>query len=96
MPDNTYIVIGANGDSIFRRLMTAMSREDLANDARLAQNDGRSRHVHEIDAANFGLDKTPRFARRDSHAGTGGGTRRADLFGGRNGAGRPLSRARRL
>jgi crotonobetainyl-CoA:carnitine CoA-transferase CaiB-like acyl-CoA transferase len=31
--------------------MTAMGREDLANDARLAQNDGRSRHVDEIDAA---------------------------------------------
>jgi crotonobetainyl-CoA:carnitine CoA-transferase CaiB-like acyl-CoA transferase len=49
--DGAYIVIGANSDSIFRRLMTAMGREDLANDARLAQNDGRSRHVDEIDAA---------------------------------------------
>jgi formyl-CoA transferase len=49
--DGAYIVIGANGDSIFRRLMSAMGREDLANDARLAQNDGRSRHVDEIDAA---------------------------------------------
>ncbi|HEY6128836.1 MAG TPA: CaiB/BaiF CoA-transferase family protein [Candidatus Acidoferrum sp.] len=49
--DGAYIVIGANGDSIFRRFMSAISRDDLANDARLAQNDGRSRHVHEIDAA---------------------------------------------
>jgi formyl-CoA transferase len=49
--DGAYIVIGANGDSIFRRLMSAMGREDLAGDARLAQNDGRSRHVDEIDAA---------------------------------------------
>src|SRR5258707_3449292 len=49
--DGAYIVIGANGDSIFRRLMAAMGREDLANDARLAQNDGRSRHVDEIDVA---------------------------------------------
>ena len=49
--DGAYIVIGANGDSIFRRLMSAMGREDLAEDARLAQNDGRSRHVDEIDAA---------------------------------------------
>jgi formyl-CoA transferase len=49
--DGAYIVIGANGDSIFRRLMTAMGREDLANDARLAQNDGRSRHVDEIEVA---------------------------------------------
>jgi formyl-CoA transferase len=49
--DGAYIVIGANGDSIFRRLMSAIGRDDLANDARLAQNDGRSRHVDEIDAA---------------------------------------------
>jgi crotonobetainyl-CoA:carnitine CoA-transferase CaiB-like acyl-CoA transferase len=49
--DGAYIVIGANGDSIFRRLMSAMGRDDLASDARLAQNDGRSRHVDEIDAA---------------------------------------------
>ena len=49
--DGAYIVIGANGDSIFRRLMLAMGREDLANDQRLTQNDGRSRHVDEIDAA---------------------------------------------
>jgi formyl-CoA transferase len=49
--DGAYIVIGANGDSIFRRLMSAIGREDLGNDPRLAQNDGRSRHVDEIDAA---------------------------------------------
>ncbi|HMH79067.1 MAG TPA: CaiB/BaiF CoA-transferase family protein, partial [Candidatus Acidoferrum sp.] len=49
--DDAYIVIGANGDSIFRRLMIAMDRDDLAKDARLAQNDGRSQHVKEIDDA---------------------------------------------
>jgi len=49
--DGAHIVIGANGDSIFRRLMAAMGRQDLGNDSRLAQNDGRSRHVDEIDAA---------------------------------------------
>jgi crotonobetainyl-CoA:carnitine CoA-transferase CaiB-like acyl-CoA transferase len=49
--DGAYIVIGANGDSIFRRLMIAMDRADLANDSRLAQNEGRSRHVDEIDLA---------------------------------------------
>jgi crotonobetainyl-CoA:carnitine CoA-transferase CaiB-like acyl-CoA transferase len=40
--DGAYIVIGGNSDSIFRRLMAAIGREDLANDPRLAQNDGRS------------------------------------------------------
>jgi len=49
--DGSYIVIGANGDSIFRRLMTAMGREDLGNDQRFLQNEGRSRHVDEIDEA---------------------------------------------
>ena len=49
--DGAYIVIGANGDSIFRRFMSAIGRDDLANDPRLAQNDGRSRHVEEIDDA---------------------------------------------
>ncbi|HVO57314.1 MAG TPA: CoA transferase [Dongiaceae bacterium] len=57
VPSGTYpcsdawIVIGANGDSIFRRLMRAIGRGDLAEDPRLAQNDGRSHHVDEIDAA---------------------------------------------
>jgi crotonobetainyl-CoA:carnitine CoA-transferase CaiB-like acyl-CoA transferase len=49
--DGAYIVIGANGDSIFRRFMSAIGRDDLANDPRLARNDGRSRYVDEIDAA---------------------------------------------
>jgi formyl-CoA transferase len=49
--DGTYIVIGANADSIFKRLMAAMGREDLGSDPRLAQNEGRSRHADEIDEA---------------------------------------------
>jgi len=49
--DGAYIVIGANGDSIFRRFMSAIGRDDLARDPRLAQNDGRSCHADEIDAA---------------------------------------------
>jgi formyl-CoA transferase len=49
--DGAYIVIGANGDSIFRRFMAAIAREDLARDARLASNEGRSKHIDEIDEA---------------------------------------------
>jgi len=49
--DGAYIVIGANGESIFRRFMTAIRREDLAGDERLASNEGRSKHVDEIDEA---------------------------------------------
>ncbi len=40
--DETYVLIAANGDSIFRRLCAAMGRGDLANDASLAHNDGRA------------------------------------------------------
>lgn len=49
--DGAYIVIGANGDSIFRRFMIAVGRADLAEDAKLATNEGRSKHIDEIDDA---------------------------------------------
>jgi formyl-CoA transferase len=58
VPSNTYpcadgkfIIVGGNGDSIFRRLMVAAGRADLATDPRLARNDGRVRHEREIDEA---------------------------------------------
>lgn len=49
--DNKYIVIGGNGDSIFKRLMNCTGREDLAVDERLASNAGRVAHEGEIDDA---------------------------------------------
>jgi len=49
--DGRFIVIGANGDSIFKRLMLAMSRPDLAEDPRLAENQGRVTHQQELDDA---------------------------------------------
>jgi crotonobetainyl-CoA:carnitine CoA-transferase CaiB-like acyl-CoA transferase len=49
--DGKFIIIGGNGDSIFKRLMAAAGRRDLADDPRLARNDGRVRHEGEIDAA---------------------------------------------
>ena len=39
--DGKYVVIGANADSIFKRMMNAIGRADLANDPALAHNDGR-------------------------------------------------------
>lgn len=58
VPSNTYttgdgenIVIAGNGDAIFKRLMLAMGRNDLANDAQLARNDGRVPRTQEIDEA---------------------------------------------
>ncbi|MCK9907299.1 CoA transferase, partial [Frankia sp. Cpl3] len=47
--DGKYIVIGANGDSIFKRLMGAIGRIDLAEDPRFADNKGRADHVAFID-----------------------------------------------
>lgn len=49
--DGDYVLIAGNGDSIFKRLMGVIGREDLANDPALAHNDGRSQQAEIIDAA---------------------------------------------
>ena len=58
VPSNTYlsrdgkhIVIGANGDSIFKRLMQLMGRPDLGDDPSLADNAGRVLRMTELDDA---------------------------------------------
>jgi len=48
--DGKYIVIGGNGDSIFQRLMVAAGQAQMAEDPRLANNQGRVEHEAEIDA----------------------------------------------
>jgi formyl-CoA transferase len=57
VPSNTYVtrdgqhvVIGANGDSIFKRLMKMIGREDLAVDPSLADNAGRAKRADELDS----------------------------------------------
>lgn len=56
-PSNAYrcadgqVVIGGNGDSIFKRLMTAIGRDDLGQDPLLSGNAGRAARVDELDAA---------------------------------------------
>lgn len=56
-PTNAYLckdgcaLIAGNGDSIFRRLMTTIGREDLGADSSLANNAGRVKRVEELDAA---------------------------------------------
>ena len=56
-PSNAYAcsdgfaLIAGNGDSIFKRLMSAIQRADLAADPQLAHNTGRVARVEEIDAA---------------------------------------------
>jgi formyl-CoA transferase len=46
--DGKHVIIGANGDAIFRRLMLAIGRTDLANDVTLASNAGRDARAAEI------------------------------------------------
>lgn len=49
--DGKYALIAGNGDSIYRRLMEMIGRQDLADDPALAQNDGRVQQVELIDTA---------------------------------------------
>jgi formyl-CoA transferase len=58
VPSNTYttadgenIVVAGNGDAIFKRLMRAIGRDDMADDPELAHNAGRVVRVAEIDGA---------------------------------------------
>lgn len=56
-PSNAYpcqdgwVLVAGNGDSIFKRLMQAIGRDDLASAPDLADNAGRVARVAEIDAA---------------------------------------------
>lgn len=47
--DGGYALVAGNGDSIFRRLMGVIGRQDLANDPALADNAGRVARVQELD-----------------------------------------------
>ena len=49
--DNKHVIIGGNGDSIFKRLMNAIGRPDMANDPELEANQGRVDNEKEVDAA---------------------------------------------
>lgn len=58
VPSNTYrcrddrhVVIGANSDGLYQKLMRAIGRPDLADDPRMTHNDGRARHAKELDGA---------------------------------------------
>lgn len=56
-PSNAYrcadawVLIAGNGDSIFRRLMKRIGRDDLADDPELGSNEGRVKRVEQIEAA---------------------------------------------
>jgi formyl-CoA transferase len=56
-PTNAYLckdgcaLIAGNGDSIFKRLLSTIGREDLGADPNLSSNAGRVKRVEELDAA---------------------------------------------
>jgi formyl-CoA transferase len=57
--DGKYVVIGANADSIFKRMMRAIGRPDLAEDPSLADNAGRVRaRTSSIASSANGLPRT--------------------------------------
>jgi len=65
VPSNTYptrdgkfVIIGANNDAIFKRMMSAIGRADLANDPALATNAGRVPRTAELDRAIADWTKT--------------------------------------
>ena len=49
--DGGYVLVAGNGDSIFKRLMGMIGRNDLASDPALENNDGRVARVAELDQA---------------------------------------------
>ena len=49
--DGGYALIAGNGDSIYKRLMRTIDRDDLGNDPSLKDNAGRVAHVEKIDHA---------------------------------------------
>lgn len=49
--EGAWVLVAGNGDGIFRRLMAAIERADLAADPALQSNTGRVARVAEIDAA---------------------------------------------
>jgi len=58
VPSNTYlckdgqhVIIGGNGDSIYKRLMRAAGRPDMADDPRFATNTDRVKHEALVDGA---------------------------------------------
>ena len=49
--DGAYVLIAGNGDSIFKRLMKTIGRQDLGEEPALAHNEGRVKESKKIDQA---------------------------------------------
>ncbi|HLR67038.1 CaiB/BaiF CoA transferase family protein [Virgibacillus alimentarius] len=59
--DGKYIVIGGNGDGIFRRLMEAIGRQELGEDKRFQSNSSRAAHADYLDEVIEDWTKTVDF-----------------------------------
>ncbi|GGF14727.1 CoA transferase [Halobacillus andaensis] len=59
--DGKYIVIGGNGDAIFKRLMEAIGYPGLAEDERFQSNSGRAQHADFLDETIENWTKTVNF-----------------------------------
>ena len=49
--DGRFVVLSASAESIFRRIMSAIGRDDLAEDPRMQTQEGRVAHMAELDEA---------------------------------------------
>jgi formyl-CoA transferase len=49
--DGKYVIIGANNDAIFKRMMNTIGRAELGSDPQLATNAGRAARMVELDDA---------------------------------------------
>ncbi|MGA7984856.1 MAG: CaiB/BaiF CoA-transferase family protein [Burkholderiales bacterium] len=61
--DGSFVLIAGNADSLYRRLMSAIGREDLRDDPALAKNDGRAAQMERIDTAI--AEWTSRFSQQE-------------------------------
>ncbi|WP_163528928.1 CaiB/BaiF CoA transferase family protein [Halobacillus ihumii] len=59
--DGKYVVIGGNGDAIFKRLMNAIGHPELAEDERFQTNSGRANHADYLDETIEDWTKTVDF-----------------------------------
>ncbi|MFD2924899.1 CaiB/BaiF CoA transferase family protein [Halobacillus naozhouensis] len=59
--DGKYVVIGGNGDAIFKRLMNAIGHPGLAEDERFQTNSGRAEHADYLDETIEAWTKTVDF-----------------------------------
>ena len=82
--DGRYVLIGGNGDGIFKRLMNVMGRDDIGSDPRFAHNDGRAKEAAFLDADHRRVDQAERAEDGSGQAQHRRGSGRISLHGRRH------------